>query len=234
MTLASWLRDLRFELVVPVVLGDELTGSLLLGEKNDGGGFRAEERELLDLLGSHVATVLENARLFESATIDTLTGLLRREAVMAELDRELERAARYRRPLTIGMADLDSFKAINDQYGHLVGDIMLRKTAQTITDSLRSTDLVGRFGGEEFLILLPESDLLGAVRVVEKLRAAVERLRVETDSGDHLSTTISIGLASIANLPVGVTPTPEILIEAADRSLYRAKREGRNRIAVAG
>jgi len=153
--------------------------------------------------------------------------------VLAALDRELERAARYQRPLTIGMADLDGFKAINDQHGHLVGDIMLRRTAQAVADNLRSTDLVGRFGGEEFLVLLPESDLEGALRVVEKLRAAVERVSIQTDTGDALSTTISIGLASIANLPAGETPTPEALIGAADRSLYRAKQEGRNRVVVA-
>jgi diguanylate cyclase (GGDEF)-like protein len=234
MTFASWLRDLKFVLAVPVVLGDELTGVLVVGERTGGGELRGEGRELLELLGSHVGTILENARLFESATTDALTGLQRRETVLGELDREIERAVRYRRPLTIAMADLDSFKAINDQHGHLAGDIMLRRAAQTVTKSLRSTDLVGRYGGEEFLILLPESETMGALQVVEKLRRAIESLRVEADSGEILSTTISIGLASIAGLPASVPLTAEALIEAADRSLYQAKQEGRNRVSVAG
>jgi diguanylate cyclase (GGDEF)-like protein len=233
-SVASWLLDLEIELVVPLLRGDELTGMLIVGRKEAGGGFRSEEVELLELLCTHVATVLENAHLFESATVDTLTGLLRREAVMQEMQRELERAIRYRRPLVVGMADIDRFKEINDRYGHLAGDLVLRAVAGVISKQLRSTDLVGRFGGEEFLLLLPESDLVGAVRVVEKLREAVEGLVVETDAGDRLSVTVSVGVASVADFPHLASVTSEAILSAADASLYRAKEGGRNRVAVAG
>lgn len=232
--LASWLRELGVELAQPLLHGEELTGVLLLGEKKGGGRFRAEEMELLNLLSTHVATVLENAHLYESATIDTLTGLLRREAVLTDLQRELDRAVRYRRPLVVAMADIDRFKQVNDRYGHLAGDMMLRRVAGVIARSLRSTDLVGRYGGEEFLLLLPETDVDGALRVIEKLRAAVEALEVETETGERLAVTISIGLASVADLPSEDGVTVERMVAAADRSLYEAKNSGRNRIAFVG
>jgi len=234
MRLANWLRDLGVALAVPLLSGDELTGILLVGRKETRGDFLAEETELLDLLSTHIATVIENAHLFESATIDTLTGLLRREVVLTELERELERAVRYRRPLTVAMADIDRFKQVNDLHGHLAGDMMLRSVAGVIRGSLRSSDLVGRYGGEEFLLVLPESDLKRGREVVEKLRVAVEDLVVETDEGESLSVTISIGLASVARLQSDTDLTPEKVIAAVDRSLYDAKDAGRNRIVVVG
>ena len=157
-----------------------MTGLLVVGPKLDGGEILVEERELLDLLGAHVTAVLENAYLFESASVDGLTGLLRRETVLADLDRELARAVRYSRPLTIGMVDIDRFKRVNDDHGHLAGDVLLRKVSRVIEESLRATDIVGRYGGEEFLVLLPESDRESSLRVVERLRSAVENLEVET------------------------------------------------------
>lgn len=227
-------RNLGVALAVPLVRGDELTGLLLVGEKESGEAFRAEETELLDLLSTHIATVIENAYLFESATIDGLTGLLRREAVLAELEGEMERAVRYRRPLTVAMADIDRFKRVNDQHGHLAGDMMLRAVAATISSCVRSTDLVGRYGGEEFLLLLPESELDGALAVVEKLREAVEDLEMKSDEGETLSVTISVGVASIARLQGDGELTPRRVIAAVDRSLYDAKDGGRNRVVVVG
>lgn len=226
------LESMGGELAVPILLGDELTGLLVVGPKLDGGEIRLEERELLDLLGAHVAAVLENAYLFESASIDGLTGLLRREAVLADLDRELARAVRYSRPLTVGMVDIDRFKRVNDDHGHLAGDVLLRKVSRAIEESLRTTDIVGRYGGEEFLVLLPESDRETSLRVSERLRAAVEALEVELDDGERVGVTVSIGLADLSDLPEQVKATAEGLIEAADRSLYQAKRAGRNRVAM--
>lgn len=230
--LAERLRSMGSELAVPIGREGSLTGVLVLRGKRDGTRFRAEEIELLDLLAHHVATVLESAYLFESATYDGLTGLLRKEAVQAELEREFERALRYGRPLTVAMIDLDRFKQVNDRYGHLAGDLLLRRVASVIERNLRSTDILGRFGGEEFLLLLPESDTDAARSVVEKLRLAVEGLEVETDRGDELGITVSIGLASLEDLPEGVEPGPESLLEVADRSLYHAKRAGRNRVSI--
>jgi len=214
--------------VVPLVRsGGELTGLLALGRKEGGPAYPAEELDLLSLLAHHVATVFENARLFESATYEGLTGLLRREAVLEQLDQELERALRYGRPLTVVMADLDHFKSVNDRYGHLAGDRLLQSTARGIAAALRSTDRIGRYGGEEFLLVLPETGLAAAGVVAEKIRSFVEATEVPVEGG-VLRATVSIGLAALEELDGAVTGRN--LIAVADRALYEAKRGGRNRV----
>jgi len=218
-------------LVVPLVSQEMLIGILLVGRKEGKSTYPGEELDLLNLLAHHVATVFENARLFASATYEGLTGLLRREAILEQLDKELERALRYRRPLTIAMADLDHFKEVNDRYGHLGGDTLLRRIAQVVAGALRSTDWVGRYGGEEFLLVLPETDIGGAAGVAEKVRSLVQRTRVTMEDGSSMRVTLSIGLAALDNLQ-GITGrvTARDLIAAADRSLYEAKHGGRNRV----
>jgi diguanylate cyclase (GGDEF)-like protein len=219
-------------LLVPLLNQEKLIGVLIVGPKDGRRKYPAEEQDLLNLLAHHVATVFENARLFESATYESLTGLLRREAILEQLDRELERALRYGRPLTIAMADLDHFKGINDRHGHLAGDTLLRRISQIVAEGLRSTDSVGRYGGEEFLLVLPETDILGAAAVAEKIRTLVQRTAVPIDDGAIARVTISIGLASLEE----VVPreagkvTARDLIAAADRALYEAKNGGRNRV----
>ncbi len=217
-------------LAVPLLNQERLIGVLIVGRKDGIRSYPAEELDLLNLLAHHVATVFENARLFESATYESLTGLLRREAILEQLDRELERALRYHRPLTIAMADLDHFKEINDRYGHLAGDSMLRRVAQVMAGGLRSTDLIGRYGGEEFLLLLPETELWGAATVAEKVRSLVQGTLVPMEDGTPARVTISIGLAGLPAGPRETKITGRELIAAADRSLYDAKHAGRNRV----
>ena len=231
-SLATRMKDVGGELAIPIIRSDDLTGILVLGAKKSGDDFAAEEVELLELLSHHVATVLENAHLFESATIDSLTGLLRREAVQAELETELLRARRHERPLTLAMIDIDRFKSVNDDFGHAGGDLVLRKVAGELSRCIRSTDVLGRFGGEEFLLLLPECDSTRARRLAERLRQVIESLEVEIEQGETIGVTISIGLAGIEDLPTGRDATMDALLDAADRSLYRAKRGGRNRVEM--
>lgn len=217
-------------LMIPLLNQKKLIGALIVGPRTMGF-YPAEELELLNLLAHHVAVVFENARLFESATYESLTGLLRREAILEQLDRELERAQRYGRPLTVAVADLDHFKRVNDRHGHLTGDTLLRQVAQVVAGELRSTDWIGRYGGEEFLFVLPETDILGAVIMAEKIRDLVQRTAVLTEDGAAVGVTISIGLASLEEVAAGeVSVTARDLIAAADRSLYLAKESGRNRI----
>lgn len=229
-TLGQRLRQLEAAYAVPLLVQHQLVGVLALGPKRGNQRFPREELELLSLLGHHVATVFQNARLFESATYESLTGLLRREAILEILERELERAVRYDRPLTVGMADLDHFKEVNDRYGHLAGDTLLKRVAQEIAGGLRSADAVGRYGGEEFLLVLPETDLAGARVVADKLRRLVEQVRSPMDDGTEASVTISIGLAGREDPELPEEPSVRELLEHADRALYRAKQEGRNRI----
>jgi diguanylate cyclase (GGDEF)-like protein len=173
--------------------------------------------------------VFENARLFESATYESLTGLLRRDAVLDLLEHEIERAQRYQRPLSLAMADLDYFKEVNDRFGHLAGDTLLKEISRAASQGLRSTDLIGRYGGEEFIMVLPETEIGGAVRVAEKIRDLIERTTVPMADGSHAQVTISIGIAALGDVRGGPL-TPRQLIAAADRSLYEAKHAGRNRV----
>ncbi|HTQ79353.1 MAG TPA: sensor domain-containing diguanylate cyclase, partial [Thermoanaerobaculia bacterium] len=229
--LAQFLKPFAPDIVVPLLNQERLIGLLVVGPKRGGRSYSAEEQELISLLGHHVATVFENARLFASATYESLTGLLRREVILEQLGRELERAIRYRRPLTIAMADLDHFKEVNDRYGHLAGDALLKRIAQVAAGGLRSTDWMGRYGGEEFLLILPETGMEGACGVAEKIRALVQKTTVAMEDGSLARVTISIGLASLSELGPGEQKvTPRNLIESADRSLYAAKHDGRNRV----
>ena len=229
--LARHLAPLDAAHAVPLLSHNHLVGVLLAGRKEGNRAYPAEEIDLLGLLSRHVAAVFENVRLFESATYESLTGLFRREAILEQLGRELERVRRYHRPLTIAMADLDHFKEVNDRYGHLAGDALLKRISQVAMAGLRSTDWMGRYGGEEFLLVLPETDIEGACGVAEKIRALVQRTAVEMEDGSLARVTISIGLASLADVPAKEgRVTSRDLIAAADRSLYEAKNGGRNRV----
>lgn len=220
-------------LTVPLRHQERLVGLLVVGPKEGNRSWPAEEVDLLGLLAHHVAVVLENARLFESALYEGLTGLLRREAILERLDRELERAIRHGRPLAVAVADLDHFKRVNDQLGHLAGDALLRRVAQVISGALRGTDRVGRYGGEEFLLVLPETDLAGAAAAAEKVRLLVRGVEVLREDGAPSGWTaaVSIGVAALEGN--GEPVTGRDLIAAADRRLYEAKAGGRDRVVPA-
>jgi diguanylate cyclase (GGDEF)-like protein len=230
-SLAHHLKDVDpASLMIPLLNQKKLIGALIVGPRTVGA-YPAEELDLLNLLAHHAAIVFENARLFESATYESLTGLLRREAILEQLERELERAQRYGRPLAVALADLDHFKRVNDHYGHLAGDTLLRQISKVIASELRSTDSIGRYGGEEFLLVLPETDILQAGLVAEKLRTLVQRTVVPIGNGAVVRATLSIGLAALEEGTAGeMSATARDLVAAADRSLYYAKNHGRNRI----
>lgn len=168
------------------------------------------------------------ARLRETAQRDQLTGALRRHVLEDAVEREIARSRRHRRPLALLLLDLDHFKTINDRYGHHAGDEALRRFTETAQASLRREDLLGRTGGEEFCILLPDTDQDGAVRLAERIRAAVENLAIEVD-GQQLRLTVSIGVTAMADHDSWTA-----LTRAADVALYCAKSDGRNRVVVAG
>ena len=167
--------------------------------------------------------------LRDQATHDRLTGLWNRAGILDILSSELSRSQRQRAPIAIAMGDLDSFKLINDTYGHGTGDEVLRHVSKTMRDSVRRYDSVGRFGGEEFLIVLPGCDRANAMGHAERLRESVSRIIVETPIGS-VRPTLSLGVASSDCLNVTEAAG---LIEAADAALYRAKRGGRNRVDLA-
>jgi len=160
------------------------------------------------------------------ATTDALTGLANRNRFFAVAEVEMKRAERHGRPVAVLMADMDHFKRINDTHGHEVGDAVLKAFARLSRGVLRPQDLVARFGGEEFAVLLPETDRAGALAVAERLRAEAECLRGDGVPPD-LCVTVSIGVSEIE----AGERTPEPALSRADRALYAAKRAGRNRVA---
>ena len=163
-------------------------------------------------------------QLVAQATHDSLTGFLNRKAIFDKLRIEAVRAARGRTPLSVIMADLDHFKRINDAHGHSGGDSVLREVSRRILGSVRSYDSVGRYGGEEFLILAPGCPLPDAVHLAERLRQCVGDVPIGL-AGDSASITISMG---VADTTAGAKP--DEMLRAADRALYAAKRAGRNRV----
>lgn len=160
------------------------------------------------------------------ATTDQLTGVLNRQASLRHLAGELERSIRYDTPVTVGLADIDHFKRVNDTYGHAAGDVVLRHVAQLISSDVRSTDAVGRYGGEEFLIVLAQTDIEEAAVAAEKLRRLVGRTPVTLPDGDEITVTLSIGIAA----GTGQGLRLDTITRDADTALYAAKSLGRDQV----
>ena len=164
----------------------------------------------------------------DAATVDKLTGVANRRALLLELFNEVDRSNRYERPLSVAFVDIDHFKTVNDTYGHAAGDMVLLGVAQTIQANLRATDMVGRYGGEEFMLLLTETDVEEGAVLTEKLRNLVARQHFAVEGNPALSVTISIGIAG----GIGQSLRSDTLVRDADAAMYSAKSLGRNQTYV--
>lgn len=162
------------------------------------------------------------------ATVDPLTGIANRQAILHCVDEEIARAARYRHPMSVILADLDHFKRLNDSHGHAAGDLVLRHVGALLGGNVRATDVPGRYGGEEFLIVLPETDADAAAAVAEKLRQMMSRTPVELPDGEVVTVTLSAGVAG----GMGDVLQPDALVRDADAALYSAKALGRDQVYV--
>jgi diguanylate cyclase (GGDEF)-like protein len=158
--------------------------------------------------------------------VDGLTQAHNKRFLFEQMDKEISRARRYQRPLAMLMFDLDFFKKINDTYGHIAGDYVLREFAALVRGRIRRDEVFARYGGEEFAVLLPETDTPGAVRLAEEIRQLVLQHPFEFEH-ERIPVTVSIGVAQIADSH----KSPEAFVELADRKLYEAKHAGRNRVA---
>ncbi|MFU8830585.1 MAG: diguanylate cyclase [Wenzhouxiangella sp.] len=229
----SRLGQLGAEVLIPLYFQRRMIGILCLSSKQSGELFLREELELLDLFSHQIATNFENLRLFQDATYERLTGLLRREAVLRQLEIECSRAVAQAAPISVFMIDLDHFKSVNDTHGHLFGDSILKKVAAEMQQSVRAADVLGRYGGEEFLLVLPDTTTDGALRAAEKLRAAVAELSFTALAKETtVQVTVSIGIACFDGGETDVETLAERLTAIADAALYEAKNQGRNRMVI--
>jgi diguanylate cyclase (GGDEF)-like protein len=221
--------DGRERLIVPLLNRNEPIGLLIAENPAGTVDFVENARELASVMGSQITVAVTNALLFEEtqrlATTDGLTGLSNRRSLFHLAERSFAAATRYDRPLTALMFDIDHFKRVNDTYGHGVGDEVLREIARRCESGVREVDILGRYGGEEFVALLPETGLDGAMGVAERLRTSVGGTPIETSAGP-IPITISAGVAALG----GECASLKDLLEQADAALYDAKHSGRNRV----
>ncbi len=194
-----------------------------------GDDFDAEERMTAESLAGQAVVALENARLHRmverQALVDGLTGLANRRQADEALASEIARTERLGGPVGLILADVDDFKTVNDRFGHPTGDVVLRDLAATLLENVREIDTAARWGGEEFALILPGTDLEGAAQVAERIRAALAEREILSVDGVPLHVTASFGVATS-----DATTTVQQLVEAADESLYRAKRAGKDRV----
>lgn len=225
--------------LLPLVRHGRLIGSLNIGSYNAERFVKGVRTDFLEHLAAVVAICIENAinleRLKRQGLTDTLTGVNNRRFFDQRLKEELERAAREGIRLTCLLLDVDHFKAVNDSYGHQVGDHVLREVAALIRAQLRGSDVLSRYGGEEFAALLTRSGSAEAAEVAERIRHSISAHGFQGDEGRDFRVTISIGVASYdPSRCIGTRMDGLVLVGHADRALYEAKAAGRDRVVSAG
>jgi len=203
-------------------------GSLVLAAPT----FDPEQLQTATSLAANAVIALENARLHRiverQALVDPLTELANRRLLDETVHAEVARADRFGGDLCLVIADLDGFKAVNDRWGHPSGDIVLRAFGHLLRETVREIDLAGRWGGEEFAVIMPGTDVAGGAKLAERARAGLEKLEAQSTDGDAIRVTASFGVASFAD-----GPSVGAIVAAADDALYRAKRAGKNRVVCA-
>ncbi len=220
----------RSVIAVPLIGRDRLLGALLLYSVSPSA-FSDRELAYFTAIGKQLSIALDNATLHRRATElsyhDALTGVFNRRYLEEALETEARRAARYDLPLSVNMVDIDHFKAYNDTHGHTRGDEVLRIVARRLREQTRNADIVTRYGGEEFVVILPMTTKPHARLVAEKLRAAIAATVIESpDGSEPTRVTISVGVSTFP----GDSSTATGLLQAADAALYAAKERGRNRV----
>ena len=213
----------------PIIIGNTVRG-VLTAQAKQIGVYKKHHLETLHALAAYAGVAIQNAKLFHDvqtlATTDPLTGVANRRKFMDSFFMEIERSSRYGNSLSFIMFDIDLFKRVNDTYGHTIGDIVLQKSVKLAKENLRTTDIIGRYGGEEFTILLPNTHLEGAKIVAERMRNAFEQAEIEALPGKAVTFTASFGLAEFKD-----GDTMDGLLARADNALYYAKETGRNKVS---
>jgi diguanylate cyclase (GGDEF)-like protein len=220
----------------PITLGSRKLGVINLTDRVDGAVYDDDDLMMLDMMAPHLALIVDRtewarkAETFQQMSLtDSLTGLPNRRYLQDRLFEEVERSKRYNTPLSFMIIDLDRFKSYNDIFGHTGADRVLVRTAQILRGSIRAIDMSARFAGDEFCIVLPETELGDAARIAERLRKEVNATEFRTEQGELMGqVTISTGISAFS----ASRQTPLAIMESADRALYQAKTRGRNCVAV--
>ncbi len=221
--------ETRSRMCVPLISFGQMLGVLMLDSRK-ANGFQQIERRTIESVADMCATAIQNTqhveRVRQLAYIDGLTGIFNRRFFELRITEEIERASRFNLPLVVLMTDIDHFKRLNDEFGHLLGDEVLRQVSSIWSQQLRKIDVVCRYGGDEFAILLPQTRAPQALQVAEKVRHIMAKWQFPGVPGP---VTVSVGAAIF---PANGTTRDE-LVQAADAGLYAAKEAGRNRVCLA-
>jgi diguanylate cyclase (GGDEF)-like protein len=227
---AGPIEPMRFEIHALLKQENRTAGVLMLCRAESD--FRESDRQILEIFSTQVALLLGMIRAREQivglADTDDLTGIWNKRFFRRQLPQEIERARTYSIPLSLLLFDIDDFKEINDSLGHVIGDVVLSELCGAVREMLRPPDFIARFGGDEFAIILPHTDLPGASSVAERILAVVRDLTIPTDEEGAVRCSISIGIAEYD--PADVTAND--LVRRADEKLYVSKRQGKNRYTV--
>jgi diguanylate cyclase (GGDEF)-like protein len=228
--IATDADGIRSWLGVPLFMYGECEGVVAV-QSSRVAAFSAEHQRLLESLALQIAAALQNAHLYELAMVDGLTGLFVRRYFDARIEEEVERSKRYGSAFSVVMMDVDDFKNLNDTYGHLVGDRVLKAIANIVKAQMRGVDTAARYGGEEIAVILPRTEMVGAYSLAERIREGIAELRITTDEEPPraLAVTASLGIAAY---PESKAQSGEDLVRRADRALYRAKKTGKNRVEL--
>jgi diguanylate cyclase (GGDEF)-like protein len=214
-------------IAVPLAYKGEIIGVIeAINKINED--FNTFDMEMLQYISTQSAIAIKNAELYDMANKDGMTKLFTNKYFRERLHEEWNRSNRYKHPLSLGIFDIDNFKNFNNTYGHQAGDRVIIELAKIIISSSRSIDIPCRYGGEEFIIILPETTKEEALIVVERIRQKVEQINLEYNNS-FLNFTVSGGLAAIPEL---VPKNAEEFIEMADKALYHSKKNGRNRVSI--
>ena len=226
-TLPDSENRIRSLACVPLSIREERVG-VLTATSSRIGAFGSDDIDVLSFIARTMALDLDNIRLRKVSVTDPLTGAYNRELLHQQLPQALEAADRGGHSLSLAMIDVDHFKSINDRFGHDVGDQVLTEVAQLLRGAIRNNDLLVRYGGEEFLLVLPRTDATRAAEIAERIRGKLHELPMQV-SGAEIQVRVSVGIAEHRRHE----DTPAQLIRRADSALYKAKGDGRNRVEVA-